>query len=130
MNSTKQQERNRALTNKINVAYESNVSTLSGTKVNENVLHKIRELDPLPLGNLPHPTLPDGLLSSSSSSSISPSLDNFPTTSSIYRTLPKNIHPLRTNSGLYFRDILKQPEQSIQISQSIRENGSRFNPTK
>ena len=90
----KQQELNRSLSNILN------------NSIDQNVLNKIRDLDPSPLQPSPN----------ASSMTMNQPF--------IYRSLEKP-NPLRTNAGLYFRDIVNQPEKSIAIAQSIRTNGTR-----
>jgi hypothetical protein len=90
----KQQELNRSLSNILN------------NSIDQNVLNKIRDLDPSPQQPSPN----------ASSTNMNQPL--------IYRSLEKP-NPLRTNAGLYFRDIVNQPEKSIAIAQSIRTNGTR-----
>lgn len=90
----KQQELNRSL------------STILNNSIDQNVLNKIRDLDPSPQQPSPN---------ASTTNTNQPLL---------YRSLEKP-NPLRTNAGLYFRDIVNQPEKSIAIAQSIRTNGTR-----
>ena len=104
-NLVKQQELNRSLTNLLNKS------------VDENILNKIRDLDSNSVP--PTPTILPHSLSQSPENTTTPV---YPT---INRSLPKP-NPLHANTGLYFRDILKQPEESVVISQSIRTRGTRF----
>lgn len=104
-NLVKQQELNRSLSNILNKS------------VDENILNKIRDLDPNSVP--PTPTLLPHSLSQTSTNTTIPV---YPT---INRSLPKP-NPLHANTGLYFRDILKQPQESVSISQSIRTRGTRF----
>ena len=82
------------------------LSNIVNNSIDQTVLDKIRDLDP----------------------SVQPPAPNASTTNTnrplIYRSLEKP-NPLRTNAGLYFRDIVNQPEKSIAIAQSIRTNGTR-----
>lgn len=129
-NYKKQQELNKSLTNQINISYENKLLTATTydssanvnieSQVDPRVINKIRDLDPLSNTQVSNLSMIDA-------PPLSSSLDNSQNQFSIYRTLPKNTNPLRNKSGLYFRDILNEPEKSINISQSIRTNGSRFN---
>jgi hypothetical protein len=91
----KHQELNRSL---------SNILTNS---IDQTVLDKIRDLDP----------------SAQQQQSTNASTTNM-NKPLMYRSLEKP-NPLRTNAGLYFRDIINQPEKSIAIAQSMRTNGTR-----
>lgn len=98
----KQQELNRSLSNILN------------NSVDQTVLNKIRDLDPNSLP--PTPTILPPSITTQTNTFVSPKQN---------RSLPKS-NPLHANTGLYFRDILKQPEESVSIPQSIRTRGTRF----
>lgn len=82
------------------------LSNIVNNSIDQTVLDKIRDLDPSA-----HQPAPNASTTNT----------NRPL---IYRSLEKP-NPLRTNAGLYFRDIVNQPEKSIAIAQSIRTNGTR-----
>jgi hypothetical protein len=106
VNYAEQQELNRSLTNILN------------NSIDQNVLNNIRDLDPNSIPQIPT-ILPPSIAQQPNPMDmpVRPMTTN--------RSLPK-ANPLHANAGLYFRDILKHPEESVSISQSIRTRGTRF----
>ena len=104
-NFNKQQELNRSLSNILNKS------------VDQSVLNKIRDLDPNSVPPTPTILPPSITMQTPSMNTLVPPIR--------MRPLPK-LNPLHANTGLYFRDILKQPEESVSIPQSIRTRGTRF----
>jgi hypothetical protein len=99
-NIVKQQELNRSLSNILNKS------------VDQTVLQKIRDLDP------DHNSQTPTILPQSTNNTTTPGLKR--------SALFAKSNPLHANTGLYFRDILKTPDESVSISQSIRTRGTRF----
>lgn len=93
------------------IGLNRSLSNILNKSVDQTVLQKIRDFDPD--HNSQTPTiLPQ------STNNITPGLKR----SAIFA----KSNPLHANTGLYFRDILKTPDESVSISQSIRTRGTRF----
>jgi len=88
------------------IGLNRSLSNILNKSVDQTVLQKIRDLDP-------------------DHNSQTQSTNNT-TRGSTRSTVFSKPNPLHANTGLYFRDILKTPENSVAISQSIRTRGTRF----
>ena len=107
----KQQELNRSLSVNNQQELNRSLSNILNKSVDQTVLQKIRDLDP------DHDSQTPTILPQSTNN-ITPGLKR--------SALFAKPNPLHANTGLYFRDILKTPDESVSISQSIRTRGTRF----